>query len=398
MWLLDAQSHKLESFEGCLIPPYAILSHQWREDEVTFAEVTEGCHQGRRGWAKIEACCKRAVSEGYRYIWADTCCIDKKSSAELSEAINSMFQWYRNSDVCYAYLFDIQHSNMLAQSEWFTRGWTLQELLAPRESVFFSDDWTCLGSKSEHRSAISNRTRISEHCMTHFSPGVESPASCSIAQIMSWAATRITTRIEDRAYSLMGLFDVNMPLLYGEGRKAFSRLQDEIMRSSNDLSLFAWEDSPDPPSGILAASPDAFSRPLIYLPAHHRYTVTKHALSIETPIVYQVGELLALRVCQALDIHDRRWSGCMLLQDYSSGPLSKHRLFRVTKDDQYMVWLENSSNIMQLSVPKDIEIERVPIDAVLGSRSIESDSNLGFGMSNSHIKRSVLRYPSKLLL
>jgi len=171
--------------------------------------------------------------------WIDTCCIDKTSSAELSEAINSMYRWYQRSQVCYAYLVDVpdataDHSrpdSLFQQSKWFTRGWTLQELLAPTFVEFYDQNWIEIGTKSSMRTLVQKITNISIL--------VNIDEAC-VAEKLSWASTRVTTRIEDLAYCLMGLFDINMPLLYGEGHNAFLRLQLEIWNRTNDESIFAW--------------------------------------------------------------------------------------------------------------------------------------------------------------
>ena len=237
---------------------YAILSHRWIEQEVNYdemndlakmdkGEVDEICH--RDGYRKILDSCEQAKRDKYRWLWIDTCCIDKRSSAELSEAINSMFRWYENSRVCYAYLHDLTSSSFPATSndqkypesngwpEWFSRGWTLQEMIAPSDVRFFNKNWQPIGDKTTLAPTLAEITRVPEHILTD---GLPSNRPC-VAQIMSWAADRKTTRVEDRAYSLLGLLDVNMPMLYGEGKKAFHRLQLEIIRMSNDQSIFAWD-------------------------------------------------------------------------------------------------------------------------------------------------------------
>jgi hypothetical protein len=218
------------------------------------------------GYAKIQNTCAQALRDGFEYAWIDTCCIDKSSSAELSEAINSMYKWYKNARICYAYLSDIimpddfrdsLFSASVCISKWFTRGWTLQELIAPGVVVFYDRDWRDIGTKTSRQQEISRITGIDIHVLS----GNE-PWSCNVAQRMSWASRRMTTRSEDIAYSLMGLFNVNMPLLYGEGgTKAFRRLQEEIMKGEEDYSLFAWAgNNPSFPArwGLLAASPQQF--------------------------------------------------------------------------------------------------------------------------------------------
>ncbi|KAL8894451.1 MAG: hypothetical protein Q9207_008500 [Kuettlingeria erythrocarpa] len=214
-----------------------------------------------RGYEKIKQSCALAHSQGYQYIWIDTCCIDKSSSAELSEAINSMYDWYRCSAICYVYLNDVPNDYItleetLRQSRWFSRGWTLQELLAPYDLEFYNKRWRSIGDKIGLAIQISSAAQINPQYITDWG----SVRRASVATRMSWASGRNTTRLEDVAYCLMGLFEVNMPLLYGEGRKAFLRLQHEIAKNSDDESLFAWYsvDSTKTESGIFADDPSCF--------------------------------------------------------------------------------------------------------------------------------------------
>jgi hypothetical protein len=256
MWLINTTTLQLEEFVGENVPEYAILSHRWRDGEVLFHEIDTPTAHAKKGYAKIIATCQRAKNDGIGYAWIDTCCIDKKSSAELSEAINSMYQWYANSKVCYAYLDDVRSINEMEESEWFTRGWTLQELIAPKAVVFFAGSWKVLGTKK----SLENLDRWSGVNKAVLLT-TKAPQACSIAIRMSWASKRKTSRLEDQAYSLMGLFDVNMPLLYGEGQKAFVRLQEEIIKRSHDESILAWPDRDKTPgiSNLLARSPVDFS-------------------------------------------------------------------------------------------------------------------------------------------
>lgn len=213
----------------------------------------------------------QARRDGKDYVWVDTCCIDKDSSTELQDAINSMFVWYGGAAVCHAYLDDVPDDvdvfavdSKFCKSEWFQRGWTLQELIAPHDLIFFSQNWIPLGDKVQLQQPIEAVTRIDADILTGAMP-VE---TASVAKRMSWAARRKTTRIEDQAYCLIGLFDVSMPMLYGECRKAFLRLQEEIMKQSDDHSLFAWVDNspkaksdPEKLHGLLADSPASFDFP-----------------------------------------------------------------------------------------------------------------------------------------
>ncbi|KAK5651520.1 hypothetical protein OQA88_11974 [Cercophora sp. LCS_1] len=240
MRLLNSKTRGITKFiSDKQIPKYAILSHTWGEEEVTFQDwQAPTIIATKKGFKKIDLCCQQADKDGLEWVWVDT------SSAELSEAINSMFKWYRDSEVCYAYLQDVeacpdeseQHSR-ISQSRWFTRGWTLQELIAPSDVIFYSEDWHALGTKFDLRYLL--------HSITGMEPKFlccEAPLEqASIARRMSWAAKRETSRTEDMAYCLLGIFGINMPLLYGEGKNAFRRLQEELMRAYPfDHTLFAW--------------------------------------------------------------------------------------------------------------------------------------------------------------
>jgi hypothetical protein len=247
MRLLDTRTFKLNVFFDEYIPPYVILSHTWDqpEEEVTYQDLEDiERAQDKEGFRKIEGCCAQARRDGFDWIWIDTCCINKESSAELSEAINSMFHWYRDSHMCYAFLSDV-HSNATKMTEplprdfpssrWFTRGWTLQELLAPHVLYMFNTHWEVIGTKLSLASVLQSITGIPVDVLRG-----KSVSECCVAEIMSWARYRRTTRVEDMAYSLLGLFNINMPLLYGEREKAFIRLQEEILKNTGDYSLFAW--------------------------------------------------------------------------------------------------------------------------------------------------------------
>jgi hypothetical protein len=262
---------RMQDFIGAHIPPYAILSHTWDQDEVTLQHLTTADPQAttalrsKAGFLKVQKTCAVALArDGLAYAWVDTCCIDKTSSAELAEAINSMYAWYRDAAVCYVYLADLEPGGVedlqrdLPRCRWWTRGWTLQELIAPREAVFFDRWWNCRGSKSELAGLISAITGIPEALLR----GEAQLSDFAVARRMSWAARRETTRVEDMAYCLLGIFDVNMSLIYGEGRKAFRRLQTTIIQNTADLSVFVWTDESAPRpgfAGVLAESPRQFA-------------------------------------------------------------------------------------------------------------------------------------------
>ncbi|KAJ4325739.1 hypothetical protein N0V94_000499 [Neodidymelliopsis sp. IMI 364377] len=326
MRLVDVHTIELHWFNDNEIPEYAILSHTWGLDEVSHQELvwinrirafsnsndtpsssttslssqngqaplmlaametmlrssssfgtnlstfTHDDLMNRRGYLKIVNAAKEAQSLGYKYIWIDTCCIDKSSSAELQEAINSMYRWYRDAKVCIVYLEDIWPpktgpgelrtaseiaKNAFETSRWTKRGWTLQELVAPAVCRFHLRDWQLLGEKVEFLQELSETTGIPVYVLEER----RAVGEVSVAERMSWAAHRLTTRVEDVAYCLLGLFDIQMPLLYGEGSKAFVRLQEEILKTIDDYSLFAWRAVDSLLStyrGLLARSPFEF--------------------------------------------------------------------------------------------------------------------------------------------
>ncbi len=170
---------------------YAILSHTWETEEVTFTDIQDLTKaRAKNGFAKIEGACKLASSKGYEFIWIDTCCIDKSSSAELSEAINSMYRWYSISCVCYAFLSDVEGLEELEHSRWFTRGWTLQELIAPLRVEFYTKNWTFIGLKGDPDliSVVSRASLVDQFILS----GKESPGSVCVARRMYWASRRQT--------------------------------------------------------------------------------------------------------------------------------------------------------------------------------------------------------------
>ena len=253
MWLINCQTLLLEEFVDHKDKrvSYAILSHTWEEgEEVLYGEFRSREATAKRGWQKITKTCQLALDDGCGFAWVDTCCIDQKSSAELTEAINSMFAWYAGAKICYTYLSDFDALDPVAEiseSKWFTRGWTLQELIAPSRVHFYDKSWCSTGTRDVLSQQLSLITGIeTELLLASEHRNVEELLKqLPIARRISWAAKRETTRAEDLAYCLLGIFGVNLPLLYGEGERAFVRLQEEIVKNSNDLSLLAWRLSRD---------------------------------------------------------------------------------------------------------------------------------------------------------
>jgi Heterokaryon incompatibility protein (HET) len=244
MRLLQIDSHGELSFtkdRDSDIPSYAILSHTWGgdEDEVTFSDLGPRIYKSKKGYRKIRFCGEQARKDKIEYFWVDTCCIDKANHTEYSEAINSMYRWYRNAQRCYVYLYDVSirtndggstertWESGFRESRWFKRGWTLQELIAPSSVEFFSQKGERLGSKETLEQLIHEITEIPIPALRG-----TPPSRFSVDERMRWARKRETKKKEDKAYCLLGVFDLFMPLIYGEGDNAFTRLEEEIHKPS----------------------------------------------------------------------------------------------------------------------------------------------------------------------
>ena len=346
MRLLNVNTLTFQEFFDKELPPYSILSHRWVGDEISYKDFRKGRRPESAGCRKVQRFCsfirerRKSVfgpktetikissdetksialelpgeeGEAIQWVWVDSICIDKSSSAELSEAINSMFSWYANAKECFVYMQDVpsraqtsalQFWRAFDNSEWFKRGWTLQELLAPAAVFFCSSQWEVLGelqmakgmsmhfvdATSLQAFGWSLNDRISQitGIQLQYLNGAEPIESATVARRMSWAAQRKTTRVEDEAYCLLGLFGVNMPLLYGEGSKAFLRLQEEIIKQSDDLSIFAWNlGSPhDASTGILAPGTYCFEGCRDVVPASWQpknpFAITNLGLELSVP-------------------------------------------------------------------------------------------------------------------
>ncbi|KAH9207726.1 hypothetical protein DL95DRAFT_415366 [Leptodontidium sp. 2 PMI_412] len=250
MRLLYLQSGNLSLTEDYTehVPPYAILSHTWGIDteEVTFDDFRAGTYINKIGYRKIKFCGEQATRDGFQYIWVDTCCINKSNLIELSEAINSMFRWYQDAAKCYVYLSDVSKryntneifsqstwKSEFRHSKWFTRAWTLQELIAPKSVEFFSQEGARLGDKGSLESLLHEITGVSVEILRG-KPLIE----LTVQERMLWAANRTAKRKEDEAYALLGIFGLHMPMIYGEGREnAFIRLEREIGERSRGANI-----------------------------------------------------------------------------------------------------------------------------------------------------------------
>jgi hypothetical protein len=256
MRLLNTTTNELKEFPEGDVPDYAILSHTWGDNEVTATDLADGLYSGKEAyWRKINAACKQALADQLEWLWADTCCFPRDNSAERGAAINLVFGWYRDARVCYVYLSDVPSrpgaghgveeetedpeapGSAFRRSRWFSRGWTLMELLAPPEVRYYSSSWGFLGSYetlglvSRETAGIPAATESREQMLQ----------SASVATVMSWASGRHTTLPEDKAYCLLGLLGVSMPIIYGEGEEqAFIRLQRRLLQRQDDHSILAW--------------------------------------------------------------------------------------------------------------------------------------------------------------
>lgn len=339
MRLIDTRTLELLEFFGNKIPKeYAILSHTWEDEEVTFQDWQDlRVAEKKRGFYKISMACKQAQLHDLHHLWADTACIDKKSSAELSEAINSMFSWYQGATICYVYLADVRpmpaewdtmtepYVQHFCRSRWFTRGWTLQELLAPMALTFYSQDWSKIASRSTLAQVISETTQIDKGYLRD----IEKIREANIAEKMSWLSRRVTTRVEDMAYCMLGIFNVNMPLLYGEGSKAFTRLQEEIIKTSNDHTIFCWTWTDRVPRdwcGLLAPFPETFKDATNFVSVEPlianklTFKMTNAGLSITLPVIQTWNYYLGL-----LNVRDGAYPYGPGLESYACVPIEDSR-------------------------------------------------------------------------
>ncbi|KAG9197006.1 hypothetical protein G6514_002694, partial [Epicoccum nigrum] len=246
----DAPSKLISTdFRGKSIPPYAILSHRWGDSEAVFEDVSNGTYKEKtEGCRKLRFCAEQAAQDGLRYFWIDTCCIKKWDKDELSSSINSMFQWYQNATRCYVFLSDVSLSAVtetaacsgweasLRESKWFTRGWTLQELIAPVMVEFFSGEGRRIGDKALLGPLLHDITGIP----------LEALRNCPLEQFstserMRWFGDRTTTEEEDAVYCLLGLLGVSIPATYGEGKEsARRRLHTELEAAGNAPSIIPF--------------------------------------------------------------------------------------------------------------------------------------------------------------
>lgn len=324
MRVLCVSDLQFREFPGLPDGKYAILSHVWGTAEISYKDMkdygpsTLPFHSEDKETAarKLEGCRAKAREGGIEYFWIDTCCIDKPNHSEFNEAINSMFHWYKKAEICFVYLADVERMEDLPASKWFTRGWTLQELLAPSHVWFFNNRWECMGSKqNELTSIISEVSKIPRS----FLCGADLEEA-SLAMRMSWAAHRSTSKEEDLAYCLLGIFDVHMPLLYGERLiGAFRRLQLKILEMQDDTSIFAWRTPdfamrPDPSVmdtyGLLAPFPSSFTGCHDHIRAELP-VVTGYKQGIRTPVTFNnKGLHLSLPVMRNRDGKTLMALGC----------------------------------------------------------------------------------------
>ncbi|KAI1751552.1 hypothetical protein F4782DRAFT_504399 [Xylaria castorea] len=239
MRLINTQTLLLEEFVDDNVPAYAILSHTWGRGEINFQDMQRPeIAREKNGWLKAKSACRLAAHNGFSYLWMDTACINRTGSTELTETINSISEWFKRAGQCLVYLADVVAEDLssFARCRWFTRGWTLIELIAPAKVDFYSRDWELIGSRLDLVDRISDITGIDPFVLAGGDVN-----QVKVARRMYWASGRHTTRVEDQAYCLMGLFNVQMPLRYGEGEASFMRLQKEIYKHTNDPSIFAWK-------------------------------------------------------------------------------------------------------------------------------------------------------------
>lgn len=377
MRLINTTTLKLEDFTLRQPPQYAILSHTWGNQEVLYEdmETLAPSRLSKSGYVKIVETCRLASERGLGYAWIDTCCIDKTKSAELAEAITSMFDYYARSEVCFAHLADLAPESMdIGSCRWFTRGWTLQELLAPQSVEFYNQAWEHVGSKHEFVERIARATNIK-------SAALKDPSRIkeySVATRLSWSSNRQTTRLEDTAYCLLGIFDVSLPLIYGEGHNAFQRLLEAVVRRDNDLTVFAWKltavNNVDPEIGpgvnLLPQSPLAFDRSDNIVPLASDFpelTMTNRGLRVSPDIPLRVLSFASCRQDRFMAVQLGYIPGnphqaiYLPLRKIGPGLFCRHRDIPLISSTEFPIvneaWQDNTLNyhIVAQSIPRAVE-------------------------------------------
>jgi hypothetical protein len=359
MRLLYTTRIELREFTPREVPGYAILSHTWGKEEVTLQNLKTIKAAKLQGYEKVSKACSIAAKDGFDHIWIDACYIDKTSSAELSEALNSMYRWYQEAEQCYAYLANVPNSSVnqttsvtgpeFRKSKWFTRGWTLQELIAPLSVIFLDSEWQEIGTKLNLQQDISEITGIPGSFLLG-----DDLRHASIAQRMSWASKRETTRTKDLAYCLMGLFGIYMPMLYREGERAFIRLQEEIIRVSDDHNLFAWRSKEDH-RGILATSPAAFANSGNIIPVSPAYatsspsTLSSRGIHLLLRFITNSQQGKGLAILHCAEIRKERTRLALHLKD----------VFLTNKD-----FVQEQSTTLELIDLEDINPSQYPLTSL----------------------------------
>lgn len=289
---------------------YAILSHRWlNTGEPLFDDVSHWkwwLRNWGQGYNKLLVFCQKAREYGCEYAWSDTCCINKSSSSELEEAIRSMYRWYSRAEVCITYLGASSALEDFPSEPWFTRGWTLQELLAPPKMKFFGKNWKPIlprapleSNDKDHEElldAIHQVTMIPKHQIVAYHP-----RCTTVWEKMLWASRRRTTRKEDMAYCLIGILDITMPIAYGEGDWAFHRLMEVIIQRSDELEIFAWTGPPSPYSLSFPRSPACY-KVLDYQVADQLELVKSQSVQVYPEWVRGIGDESFITTKHGLEI------------------------------------------------------------------------------------------------
>ncbi|KAK4185658.1 putative vegetative incompatibility HET containing-domain protein [Podospora australis] len=405
MWLINCNDYSLVSndIDGPNAIPYIILSHTWGNDadEVTFHDMRHAFDYAihKKGFEKIQQTCEIALEAGVMHAWIDTCCIDKSSSAELTESINSMFHWYSRAERCVAYLQDLSPSHHqptleeLRPCRWFTRGWTLQELIAPQNVDFYDQNWNLRGTKVDLYPILSDITSIDPDTLRW----PQKLSSVPVARKMSWAAKRQSKRIEDTAYCLLGIFGIHMPLIYGERDRAFIRLQEHIAQKNNDMTLFAWCRDPSEGSGadyagLFAKHPSAFREctnirrlrdPVIPTPS---WIITNAGVEMDTALEWFRDESVEFQYGYRLYLHCT-YAG-IDFDDSNDIPVLSIWL-RKTKSG-YLRFDPGKLCLTSLSEMRFGQSTRIRIAATLGDREI--GDVIPFYQPQSHLLNSAISF------
>ncbi|KAG0700940.1 hypothetical protein DFH29DRAFT_1080368 [Suillus ampliporus] len=340
-----------------------MLSHRWETKEPALHDVQDKVVYDLDPvgtMVKLQTFCKLARDAGHHWAWSDTCCIDQTNNIELQRSVNSMFVWYRESALTIVYLSDVPPSSTsgaLAYSAWNTRGWTVQEFLAPNVILFYRNDWSLyLNDRSpNHKKSVAimkeleDSTGINAQALVAFHPGMT-----GAREKLRWASTRATTLQEDIAYSLFGIFGVHLPVIYSETKQnALGRLLQEIVARSGDITALDWAGTSSQFNSCLPADISSYKLPPCTSPFLSEGQIRMSVASLQNATVAE----LALTLYTRLDsLSPPRFANCRLQLPCTIFPITEVRRSRGQGQESSFTYYVKADGLQDLSITTEARL------------------------------------------